>query len=139
MSLLTEEPQRRNGFDGQEDDLLWDLSDPMTCKPSGRRSNVWGLEPLGIRLEKRERHGGVNSEMGIGAWQGVNKGMWEREMESSGRPAVKGENVGRLDCRGKASSLLSVGTQSSHLCFLHWDWQIAVLRRTQPCQIVKSW
>lgn len=28
MSLLTEEPQRRNGFDGQEDDLLWGLSDP---------------------------------------------------------------------------------------------------------------
>lgn len=25
------------------------------------------------------------------------------------RPAVKGENVGRLDCRGKASSLLSDG------------------------------
>ena len=81
MSLLTEEPRRRNGFDGQKDKLLLGLTDPTKTVNHQEEGPVCGsLEPIeGSRLE-RGRHG--RGQLRDGHWSlRVSKSMWESDGE----------------------------------------------------------
>ena len=81
MSLLTEEHQRRNGFDGQEDELLWGLTDPTKPVINQEEGRVCGnLEPIERSRLGRERHGRGQLRDGCQSLR-VNKSMWERDGE----------------------------------------------------------
>lgn len=81
MSLLTEEPQRRNGFDGQEDELLWGLTDPTKPVINQEEGPVCGsLEPIERSRLGRERRGRGQLRDGRRSLR-VNKSMWERDGE----------------------------------------------------------